>query len=119
MKRLFLLIPILCAVCFSETLLAQTEIVVSPADAAKHVGEHVTVEGIVVNVFTSKNGNTFVNFGAAYPNQTFTAWIPSSSAAANVSNLDGEKIRVTGKIDLYKGKPEIRVMSQDQIQSEK
>ncbi len=57
-----------------------------------------------------------------YPNQKFTAWIPSSSAAANqatLSNLEGETIRVTGKLDLYKGKPETRVMSQDQIQSEK
>jgi hypothetical protein len=30
-------------------------------------------------VFTSKTGNTFLNIGATYPNQTFTGWIPPAS----------------------------------------
>ena len=29
-------------------------------------------EGVVAKVFTSKSGNTFLNIGYAYPNQTFT-----------------------------------------------
>ena len=79
------------------------------------------MEGTVVKVFTNKNGNTFLNFGAAYPNQTFTGWIPKDSPlAANegVSALEGKKVRITGTIDLYKGKPEIKIMSKDQILSE-
>src|SRR5260221_3750804 len=41
---------------------------------------HVTVEGTVSKVFTSRNGNTFLDFGGAYPNELFTGWIPRESA---------------------------------------
>jgi hypothetical protein len=37
------------------------------------------MEGVVAKVFTSKSGNTFLNIGAAYPNQTFIGWIPAAS----------------------------------------
>ena len=63
------------AVLFSGCLAAlnaQTATVIPDTEAAQHVGQQATVEGTVVKVFTSKNGNTFLNFGAAYPNQTFT-----------------------------------------------
>jgi hypothetical protein len=79
------------------------------------------VEGPVVKVFTSKNGNTFLNFGAAYPNQTFTGWVPKNSPLAgdaSLSALEGKRVRVSGTIDLYKGKPEIKIMSKDQIEAE-
>jgi hypothetical protein len=38
-----------------------------PTTAAAHVGEYATVEGVVAKVFTSDNGNTFLNIGARYP----------------------------------------------------
>src|SRR5260221_10739338 len=37
--------------------------------------EWATVEGVVAKGFTSKSGNTLLNIGAAYPNQTFTDWL--------------------------------------------
>jgi hypothetical protein len=37
------------------------------------------VEGVIAKVFTSESGNTFLDIGAAYPNQSFTGWIPNSS----------------------------------------
>jgi hypothetical protein len=40
------------------------------------------VRGLVVAVFTSKKGNTFLNFGGKYPNQTFTGYIPAGSELA-------------------------------------
>ena len=42
-------------------------------EAASHVGEVVTVRGVVANVHTSRAGNTFLNLGRPYPNQVFTA----------------------------------------------
>jgi hypothetical protein len=33
------------------------------------------VEGVVTAVTTSRKGNTFINFGGVYPNQTFTGWV--------------------------------------------
>jgi hypothetical protein len=67
----------------SQTILAlahaQTTAVIPDNLAASHVCEYVTVEGVVAKVFTSKSGNTFLNIGAAYPNQTLTGRIPPAS----------------------------------------
>jgi DNA/RNA endonuclease YhcR with UshA esterase domain len=103
---------------FLATLQAQTATVIPDTEAAQHVGHQATVEGTVVKVFTSKNGNTFLNFGAAYPNQTFTAWIPKGSPVAAETSLfalEGKRVRITGTIPRYKGKPEIRIASKEQI----
>lgn len=40
-------------------------------------------------MFTSKGGNTFLNIGAAYPNQTFMGWIPPASPANKSPMLSG------------------------------
>ena len=100
---------------------AQTSTVIPDTEAAQHVGQHVTVEGVVVKVFTSKSGNTFLNFGAAYPAETFTGWIPANTQLASNPSLEsfqGKKLKITGKIELYRGKPEIRILSRDQISEE-
>jgi len=105
----------------SITVLAQTLTVIPDSEAGQHVGQHITVEGVVVKVFTSKNGNTFLNFGAAYPRQTFTGWIPKDSPVAGdaaLSSLEGKRVKITGTIELYRGKPEIRINSKEQITEE-
>ena len=112
---------VLLAGWFSTSLKAQTATVIPDTEAAQHIGQQATVEGIVVKVFTSKHGNTFLNFGAAYPNQTFTGWIPKDSPLAadqSLSALEGKRVRITGTISLYRGKPEIRIMSKSQIEGE-
>jgi len=96
---------------------AQTGIVIPDTEAAQHVGQKATVEGVVTAVTTSNKGNTFINFGGEYPHQTFTGWIPKDSELAGgsaLADLEGKKIKITGTIDLYKGKPEIKIMSKDQ-----
>jgi DNA/RNA endonuclease YhcR with UshA esterase domain len=101
--------------------MAQTATVIPDTEAAQHVGQKATVEGTVVKVFTSKNGNTFLNFGAAYPSQTFTGWIPKDSPLAtngSLPALEGKRVRVTGTIDLYKGKPEIKINAAAQLEVE-
>ncbi|HYY29991.1 MAG TPA: hypothetical protein VE860_18755, partial [Chthoniobacterales bacterium] len=50
--------------------------VISDSEAAQHIGQKTTVEGVVTAVTTSGKGNTFINFGSVYPRQTFTGWIP-------------------------------------------
>ena len=105
----------------SITVLAQTSTVIPDTEAAQHVEQHITVEGIVVKIFTSKSGNTFLNFGAAYPDQTFTGWIPSGTVLTSdpfLQSLQGKKVKITGRIELYRGKPEIKVLSKDQIAEE-
>jgi len=63
----------------SFAALAQTSTVIPDTEAAQYVGQHITVEGVVVKVFTRKSGNTFLNYGAPYPGQTFTGWIPAGT----------------------------------------
>lgn len=72
-------------------------------------------------VSTSQKGNAFINFGGEYPNQTFTGWIPTGTPLASYASLQllkGKKVKTTGRIELYGGKPEIKVLSKSQITEE-
>ena len=72
-------------------------------------------------MFTSNKGNTFLNIGAAYPNQTFTGWIPPASPVSKsplLSGIEGKHVKITGRIEMYKGKPEIRINAAEQIEVE-
>jgi DNA/RNA endonuclease YhcR with UshA esterase domain len=65
------------------------------------------------------NGMTFLNLGAEYPNSPLTIVIYSDSLG-NFNNkpsdyYKGKNICVSGKIKIYKGKPEIIVKSMDSI----
>jgi DNA/RNA endonuclease YhcR with UshA esterase domain len=91
--------------------------IVPDSDAHKYVGQTVTVEGLVANVFTSNKGNTFLNFGRPYPKQAFTAVIFSSvrERFPGVERWQGKKVRVTGRVELYKDRPEIKLNSPSQL----
>jgi hypothetical protein len=92
---------------------------VQDSEAAQYVGKNV--RGLVVAVYTNKKGNTFLNFGGKYPNQTFTGYIPAGSELAGdrwTVTLQGNVIGITGTVELYQGKPEIKVMSRSQIKGE-
>jgi DNA/RNA endonuclease YhcR with UshA esterase domain len=54
-------------------------------------------------------------------NQTFTGWIPAGTLLASdpsIQFLQGKRIKITGLIELYRGKPEIRILSKGQITEE-
>jgi DNA/RNA endonuclease YhcR with UshA esterase domain len=105
----------------SIALFAQTSTAIPETEAAEHIGQNVTVEGVVTAVSTSRKGNTFINFGGVYPNQTFTGWIPTGTPLASYASLQllkGKKVKISGRIELYRGKPEIRVLSKSQITEE-
>lgn len=102
--------------CVAGTINAET--IVADAEALKHVGQNVTVEGTITKVFKSRNGNTFLNFGGNYPDVTFVVWIPQDAPEATdsgLSNLQGKKVKITGTIQLYRDKPEIKVTTKEQI----
>jgi len=72
-------------------------------------------------VFTSKSGNTFLNIGAIYPNQTSTGWIPPASPVSKspmLSDIEGRRVKIIGRIEFYKGKPEIRINAAEQLEIE-
>lgn len=97
---------------------AKAETVISDSEAAQHVGQNISVEGTITKVFKSKNGNTFLNFGGDYPDVTFVVWIPQDAPEAadpSLTNLQGKKVKIVGTIQLYRGKPEIKVSTKEQI----
>jgi DNA/RNA endonuclease YhcR with UshA esterase domain len=97
--------------------IAQAPPTYTAAEAAKHVGETATVKDRVDGFHQSGKGNIFLNMGGKYPNQAFTAFIPAASAAqfSQAQQYEGQIVAVSGKITLYKGKPEIIVNSPSQI----
>ena len=91
---------------------------VKDSEAIRYVGKTVEVRGFVVSVTASPLGTAFINFGRDYPNQTFAGFIAAGSKIATdqqIATLQGKYIGITGKIDLYRGKPEIKVTSMAQI----
>lgn len=115
MKTKTFLALFVCA--FAALAIAQAPAIYTAAEAAKHVGEIATITEKVDGVHQSSKGNIFLNMGGKYPNQAFTAFIPSSSAAQffNPQQYEGKAVAVSGKITLYRGKPEIVVNSPSQI----
>jgi DNA/RNA endonuclease YhcR with UshA esterase domain len=107
----------LFAVAVAALATAQAPANYTAAEAAKHVGETATVTDKVDGVHQSSKGNIFLNMGGKYPNQAFTAFVPSGSAGqfSQPQQYEGRTMAVSGKITLYKGKPEIVVNSPSQI----
>ena len=108
-------------ICSALIAQAQTAIVIPANEAPAHVGEYATVEGVVAKLFTSKAGNTFLNIGASYPSQTFTGWIPPASPVSKspvLTGIEGRHVKITGRIEMYKGKPEIRINTASQLEVE-
>ena len=102
-----LLLPIL-SFALITWFQAQTATVIPANEAAAHVNAWETVEGVVTKIFTSKSGNTFLNIGARYPNQTFTGWIQPASPVSKsplLSGIEGKRVKITGQIEMYKEKP--------------
>ncbi|HEY5893435.1 MAG TPA: OB-fold nucleic acid binding domain-containing protein [Chthoniobacterales bacterium] len=108
MKTLLFLL-LLAIPCFAD---------ISPDEASKHVGEHSTVTGVISQITTTAKGTTFINFGGRYPNHVFTAVIFRKDRDMFDSlPAEGAVISVSGNIALYKGKPEIILTHQEQIQN--
>jgi DNA/RNA endonuclease YhcR with UshA esterase domain len=102
----------------TEPLAAQAQRVVTDAQASQYVGQVVTVEGVVAQVGHSRRSNTtFLDFGARYPNSTFVAVIFASAADRfpNPDQWEGRRVRVTGRVRMYQGKPEIALDTPSQL----
>ena len=97
---------------------ADKPIVIKDSEAMEYVGKEVEVRGRVASVTTSPLGTTFINFGGAYPNQRFAGFIAAGSVIADdrrLTMIQGKTISITGIVRLHDGKPEIEIVSADQI----
>ena len=99
---------------------AHAETIIAAADAPKHVGETVTVEGTVSAVHTEpRSGVTFIDMGGRYPDQAFTGVIFKDDAGKfpNVESLTGKVVDITGQVHAYKGRPETILNDPAQIKT--
>ena len=117
MKRavIFLVISL-----FGATAFAQEAIRIE--DAAKHVGDSVTICTKVFGGRYFENGNrqpTLLNAGAKYPDAPLTIVIFGENRAAFSNKPEefytGKEVCVTGRIILFKEKPEIIITTEAQI----
>jgi DNA/RNA endonuclease YhcR with UshA esterase domain len=91
---------------------------ITPPEAKAHVGQIVTVEGVVSEVHHAAPGKViFIDMGGRYPNNAFAAVIFAEDANKfpNVDSLEGKTVDVTGAIKLYRGRPEIILNDPAQI----
>lgn len=95
-----------------------TSRLISWQDAAKHYGEYATVEGKIVATHNSGKA-CFLNFHPNYK-KYFTAVIFASAFPLFPANPEsfyyGKKVRVSGYIKEYRGKPEIILNDPSQIE---
>ena len=94
----------------------------APADAGRHEGEEAMVCGLVAATRYAAGARgrpTFLDFGGAYPDQVFQVVIWGSERArfheAPEQAFLHKHVCVTGKIRLYRGKPEITVKDPAQL----
>lgn len=121
MIKTILLLASLSFITFSG--ISQT--VIQPKDASKYIGQTVTVCGKIYGgkyLDAVKNKPTFINMGAAYPNQQLTLVIWGDDRK-NFSYAPEEKFKnktvcVTGKIETFKNKPQIVVDKEAQIKEQ-
>ncbi|HVX28607.1 MAG TPA: hypothetical protein VHB70_19815 [Parafilimonas sp.] len=111
---------LLIALLFSFTVFSQTTVKLE--DAAKHVGDSVVVCGKVADaafVESMENSPTFLNLGAAYPNQLLNLVIWKNQRdqydpAPEVLYVN-KNVCVTGKIELINDLPEIVIYDKSQL----
>lgn len=113
---------ILCCLLSLLCFIATAQIKIKPEDAAKHVGDSVSVCGKVYGGLYLKNSNgqpTLLHVGAAYPNSPFTAVIVQKARAmfstAPEVYFKGSSVCITGRIAMSNGRPQIVVNSRKQI----
>ena len=92
----------------------QTAVVASPplttAQAAEHVGERRTVCGEIVNIHTAPASHgtpTFVDLDQPWPHQVFDLVIWGDDKDTVGSFPKSGKVCASGKIELYRGRPQI------------
>ena len=115
MKKLLLLA---ISISFQQISFSQTV----PIDSSKfYEGRVITVCSKVSDTYVSKHedATTFINFGNPYPYSTFSVVIFEKDLEnfkyVPAEYLKGKIICVTGKVKIFKDKPEIIINSSSQI----
>lgn len=112
------LLTLLTLVCLAQTSFSQT---VSLDSVINYVGKTITVCSKVQSTYVTKGDKktTYINFGQPYPNTSFTVVIFEGDLAnfkyTPSAFLKEKNVCITGRVGIYKGKPEIIVNKEEQI----
>lgn len=90
--------------------------VISPLDAGDYTGKTVTVKGFVADIYQSEKV-AYLNFVEKYPNNPFTGVIFASKFDdfPDISKFKNKNVELTGRVSVFKGKPQIILNSPKQI----
>lgn len=117
-----LALTVLAAEPAKEAAPAAAAATLTAKEAAQHVGENATICGTVVETaYLSKSTSklTFLNIDGAHPNQPFDVVIADADRAkfteAPEVAYKGKKICVTGLIEKFKERPQVKVTDPKQI----
>ncbi len=91
-------------------------VTIGTPEAAKWVGEHVVVTGVVTQV-SIRPRISFLNLDKAYPSNRFAAFVRNkdTNEFENLPALRGEAVSVAGQIKDYNGKPEIELTPKSRL----
>lgn len=112
----FILTSLLIAVCS----LVQAQKQIELQDVSRHVGDSVIVGGKVFSARTVDGGKLLlVNLGGAFPDQLLTVVLNEDMQKLLQEPLKSElqSLKVAGKVELYRNKPQIVLKNPAQIQS--
>lgn len=89
---------------------------VSSREAAKFIGDSLTVAGYIADVFESEKV-VYLNFEKKFPRNVFTCTIFAGNAGrfGELKLYKGKNVEVTGKVTSYKNKPQMILWSEAQI----
>ena len=89
---------------------------VPAAQAYKHIGDYRVVCGYVAQVKGFSKGK-YLNLGTSYPNQdvTVVVWNSDMGNFDGVDQYEGRDICVQGTVSSYKGTPQIKLSSMNQL----
>jgi DNA/RNA endonuclease YhcR with UshA esterase domain len=95
---------------------------ITPREASRHAGEEVMVCGLVAGTKYASGvpgQPTFLDFGAAYPDELFRVVIWGTARGRFHDSPEQvykrKQVCATGRIELYRGKPEIVVKDPAQL----
>jgi hypothetical protein len=85
--------------------------------AGEYTGQQACISGRVLRVFTSRTGNTFLDFCADYRNCSFTSIVFASDRPkfGDLNTLQGRDIELRGEVRLYHNQPEVVISDPNQI----
>lgn len=124
-RSIFLTALILCLWGAPGPAFSADDEVIDAGEAEEYIGDMVTVCGVIADTHyaqTSRGRPTYLNFEEAFPNAVFTAVVWEDDRESFPYALDallGLDICVYGKIGIYRGKPQMKLVRPEQISPKK